>query len=194
MSDLHISIKEVVEQGALIDNVSKTYLLAKRVLDIALSLLAIALLSPVMLLIALWIKISSLGAVFHRSEMCGLRGIRFKTYEFGPIVKGHYIRRLPLLFNVLKGDMSIVGPQPTPLCELEKYDAWHYLRMSAKPGITGLWQIKGKCGGVGGIDEMVRVDLKYIRERSFLYDMRIMLTAMYLLFKEMKNTGKSKTV
>lgn len=191
MGNMHLLIKEVVEQGPLINNVSKTYLMVKRVLDIAVSLLAVILLSPVLLLIAIRIKIKSRWAVLHTEERYGLRGIRFETYEFGPVVKRHYIRRLPLLFNVLRGDMSIVGPQPTPLCELEKNDAWYYFRMSAKPGITGLWQVRGKCGGV---NEMVRVDLKYIRERSFLYDMRIILTAIHLLFKDMKCIRKTKTV
>lgn len=189
MGNIQLLIKEVVEQGPFINNVSKTYLLAKRVLDIVVSLMAVVLLSPVLIQIAIRIKISSRGPVLLTRERYGLRGMRFKTFEFVPMVKGHYIRRLPLLFNVLKGNLSIVGPQPTPLCELEKVDVWYYLRMSVKPGITGLWQVRGKCGEV---NEIVRLDLKYIRERSLLYDMRIILTAIHLLISKWRASGKQK--
>lgn len=98
---------------------------------------------------------------------------------------GRFIRRtsldeLPQLFNVLKGDMSIVGPRPPIVSEVDSYDKWHYLRMSVRPGMTGLWQVK--CRNRAGFDEMVRLDMKYIRERSFWLDLRIIIGTIPLVF------------
>ena len=89
----------------------------------------------------------------------------------GRIIRKTSIDELPQLFNILKGDMSIVGPRPPILREVVKYDAWHGLRLSVKPGLTGLWQVSGR--NRVGFDEMVRLDLKYIRERSLKRDFEI---------------------
>ncbi len=89
----------------------------------------------------------------------------------GRIIRKTSIDELPQLFNILKGDMSIVGPRPPILREVVKYDAWHDLRLSVKPGLTGLWQVSGR--NRVGFDEMVRLDLKYIRERSLKRDFEI---------------------
>lgn len=180
MKEMKLSIGELIEQRTLIYNVSKTYLLLKRFLDIAISLSAILLHSPVLLTSALWIKLRYKAAVLNIKEKYGLRGKSFKAYEFANVLKYTYIIKLPLLFNVLKGDMSLVGPMPAPKGDPVN-DEWYSLRLSAKPGITGLWQIKGKKGG---IHEMVRVDLKYIRERSLSNDFKIFLKAFYLFFKK----------
>jgi len=91
---------------------------------------------------------------------------------------GHFLRKtsldeLPQLINVLKGDMSLVGPRPPIPYECELYDIWHRRRlMSCKPGITGLWQVTGRSRTT--FDEMVRLDLKYIREWSLLLDLKIL--------------------
>lgn len=179
------AINNIIDQSSLINNVSKTYLFVKRFFDIAIALLMILLLSPVILITALWIKICSRRAVLHTEEKYGLRGSRFKAYEFAKMIKNPYIRKLPLLFNVLKGNMSLVGPQPALTEDITK-DAWYNLRMSAKPGITGLWQVSGKYGG---LKEMVRVDLKYIRERSLWNDFKIILKAIRLMFGEKRTLG-----
>lgn len=97
---------------------------------------------------------------------------------------GRFIRKtsldeLPQLFNVLRGDMSIVGPRPPLVKEVLQYENWHNLRMSAKPGITGLWQISGRSRL--GFHEMVRLDLKYIRERNFRYDIMIVIKTIPVL-------------
>lgn len=89
----------------------------------------------------------------------------------GRIIRKTSIDELPQLFNILKGDMSIVGPRPPIPREVVKYDAWHDLRLSVKPGLTGLWQVSGR--NRVGFDEMVRLDLKYIRERSLKRDFAI---------------------
>jgi len=92
---------------------------------------------------------------------------------------GRFIRRtsldeLPQLINVLKGDMSLVGPRPPIAYECELYDIWHRRRLlAAKPGITGLWQVTGRSRTT--FDDMVRLDLKYLREWSLWLDLKIIL-------------------
>jgi lipopolysaccharide/colanic/teichoic acid biosynthesis glycosyltransferase len=92
---------------------------------------------------------------------------------------GHFLRKssldeLPQLINVLKGDMSLVGPRPPIPYECELYDIWHRRRLlSCKPGITGLWQVMGRSRTT--FDEMVRLDLNYIQEWSLLLDLKIIL-------------------
>ncbi|MGI6776625.1 MAG: sugar transferase [Acetivibrionales bacterium] len=91
----------------------------------------------------------------------------------GKVIRKTSLDELPQLFNILKGDMSIVGPRPPIVGEVVKYDTWHKLRLSVRPGLTGLWQISGRNSL--GFEEMIRLDLKYIKERSFWYDLRIIL-------------------
>jgi lipopolysaccharide/colanic/teichoic acid biosynthesis glycosyltransferase len=92
---------------------------------------------------------------------------------------GHFLRKtsldeLPQFFNVLKGDMSLVGPRPCIPYELEKYDNWHRCRvMEVKPGITGLWQVMGRSSTT--FDDMVRLDMQYAKEWSFWMDLKILL-------------------
>jgi lipopolysaccharide/colanic/teichoic acid biosynthesis glycosyltransferase len=184
MEKMQSVIDRTIDQKSLINNVSKTYLCVKRIFDIVVSFLAILLLSFILLTTVIWIKIRSRGAVLHSEEKYGLGGSRVKTYEFSKIVTNTYISKLPLLFNVLKGNMSLVGPQPMSAGDITK-DDWCNLRMSAKPGITGLWQVNGKYGG---ISEMVRVDLKYIRERSLWNDFKIILKTICLMFGEKRSS------
>jgi lipopolysaccharide/colanic/teichoic acid biosynthesis glycosyltransferase len=92
---------------------------------------------------------------------------------------GHFLRRtsideLPQLWNVLRGDMSLVGPRPPLAYEVAHYKAWHLRRIAgAKPGVTGLWQVKGRSRTT--FDEMVRLDLRYVRRRSLWIDLQILL-------------------
>lgn len=92
---------------------------------------------------------------------------------------GAFLRRtsldeLPQLYNVVRGEMSLVGPRPALPYEVEVYQAWHRQRvLGAKPGITGLWQVSGRCRV--GFDEMVRLDVRYAMKRSFWLDMKILL-------------------
>jgi len=99
--------------------------------------------------------------------------------KVGKIIRKTSIDELPQLLNVLKGDMSIVGPRPPIGREVQKYDAWHNLRLSVKPGITGLWQVSGRNDI--GFEDMCRLDLKYIRERGFMYDLKIILRTVPVL-------------
>lgn len=105
-----------------------------------------------------------------------------RVTRFGRFIRKTSIDELPQLFNVLRGDMSLVGPRPPIVREVAKYDAWQNLRLSVKPGLTGLWQISGRSDL--GFEEMVRLDLKYIRERSFRYDLIIILKTIPVLLSD----------
>jgi lipopolysaccharide/colanic/teichoic acid biosynthesis glycosyltransferase len=87
---------------------------------------------------------------------------------------------LPQFFNVLRGEMSLVGPRPPIPYEIEEYDIWHRRRfLEIKPGITGLWQVKGRSSTT--FDEMVRLDLEYIREWSLWLDFKILLKTPWVV-------------
>ncbi|WP_144555418.1 sugar transferase [Bacillus sp. X1(2014)] len=113
-------------------------------------------------------------------------GAMFKMKDDPRITKiGKFIRKtsideLPQLFNVLKGDMSLVGPRPPLPREVAVYSEYDMLRLLVTPGCTGLWQVSGRNSV--GFEEMVELDLQYIRERSFLYDIKIILKTVLVLF------------
>jgi lipopolysaccharide/colanic/teichoic acid biosynthesis glycosyltransferase len=99
---------------------------------------------------------------------------------------GRFLRRtsldeLPQLINVLRGEMSIVGPRPPVVYELEHYQEWHKRRLGAKPGITGLWQVSGRSSVP--FDEMVQLDLYYIDHRSTSMDLGIMARTLPVMIK-----------
>jgi exopolysaccharide biosynthesis polyprenyl glycosylphosphotransferase len=196
----------------------KVSFMAKRMIDIAGSLAALILLSPVYLVIALIVKLTSKGPVFFKQERLGQFGTTFNCLKFRsmyanndpkihqafmqqmiagkaksadgkPVYKmkndpritgiGKFIRRtsldeLPQFINVLKGEMSLVGPRPPLAYEYREYDIWHRRRvLEIKPGITGLWQVKGRSRV--SFDEMVRLDLQYARGWSLWLDLQILL-------------------
>ncbi|MGD9562120.1 MAG: sugar transferase [Pyrinomonadaceae bacterium] len=196
----------------------------KRVSDVVISGVAIVLLTPVWLVIAIMIKLDSKGAVLFRQERVGMDGRIFLCYKFRTMsadaderlhrvayqnnidgkenanagdeiepvfgkVKddprltrfGRRLRRssfdeLPQLLNVLKGDMSIVGPRPPIPYEVEAYDLWHRKRLDMKPGITGLWQVSGRSRLT--FEEMVRIDLFYIENWSLWLDLKIIMLTL----------------
>jgi exopolysaccharide biosynthesis polyprenyl glycosylphosphotransferase len=220
MAKVVLSVEHIVEQRAMSQNVSLWYELAKRAFDLGATLIGVLLLSPVFIIVAGLIKLTSPGPVFFVQERNGCRGQIFKMYKFrsmvtnaeqllkelesknevsghmfkikddpritwiGKLIRKTSIDELPQLFNVLKGDMSLVGPRPPIPREVVKYDAWHKLRLSVKPGLTGLWQISGRNGI--GFEDMVRLDLKYIRERGFWYDLKIIFKTVPVLIGDSK--------
>jgi len=88
---------------------------------------------------------------------------------------------LPQLLNVLRGDMSVVGPRPPIPYEVEAYELWHRKRLDMKPGLTGLWQVSGR--NRLSFDEMVRLDLFYIENWSLLLDLKIILRTLPVMLR-----------
>ncbi len=103
-----------------------------------------------------------------------------RVTKIGKFIRKTSIDELPQLFNVLKGDMSLVGPRPPLPREVEDYSDYDKQRLLVTPGCTGLWQVSGRSNL--GFKEMVELDLKYIRTRSFLFDIKIILKTVLVLF------------
>lgn len=185
-------------------------LFLKRVLDISVSAVLLAILSPLFLIIAIAIKLTDRKSeVFYRWRVVGRNGVRFTGYKFttmysdaderrkelldknemtGPVFKikddpritplGRFLRKyslneLPQLWSVLKGDMSLVGPRPAFPHELEGYGFWHKRKLSIRPGITCLWQVRGR-NKISNFDDWVKMDLEYIDNWSLWLDFKIL--------------------
>lgn len=180
----------------------------KRAMDFTIALAAIVVLSPLMLVTATAVKLSSRGPILYRQVRCGLHGRRFILYKFrtmidgaedllwdilhlnemdGPVFKmradprvtplGRFLRKysideLPQLWNVLKGEMSIVGPRAPLPYEVEHYTPAQRRRLSVKPGITCLWQVSGRNDMT--FEKWVELDLQYIDRWSLWLDLRIL--------------------
>ena len=190
--------------------------MAKRILDVVGSAVALVLLSPVLVLIAAAIRIDTHGPIFFRQTRIGLHGRPFAMYKFrtmvpdaearladlaerneisGPAFKiavdprvtrvGRILRRtsldeLPQFWNVLLGQMSLVGPRPPISTEVAGYDMWHRRRLSMKPGITGLWQVSARLDEE--FDRWVELDLTYIDRWSLWLDLKIMVRTVPAMF------------
>jgi exopolysaccharide biosynthesis polyprenyl glycosylphosphotransferase len=183
-------------------------LLLKRITDVLLAAAALVLLSPVMLLIALLIRMTSRGPVIFRQQRCGLNGRRFTFYKFRSMCDnaeelkasllhlnrkstafkipddprltriGRFLRKFsidewPQLWNVLKGDMSLVGPRPAVPEEVEAYQAWQRRRLRMRPGLTCLWALAGRDNL--DFDTWMKMDMQYIDTWSLELDWKIML-------------------
>lgn len=204
----------------------------KRLSDIFISTAAIMITAPLMLLIAILVKLGSRGPILFRQERVGMDGRVFLCYKFRTMFadcddaihreaykrnieagceadlddldsdkcaifgkvkndpritpNGRWLRRcsmdeLPQLFNVLKGDMSIVGPRPPIPYEVAEYEHSHRKRLDMKPGITGLWQVSGR--NKLRFEEMVRLDVFYIENWSIWLDLKIIFLTLPAVFK-----------
>ena len=174
------------------------YEMAKRTVDIIGSLILIAIGSPILLFVALLIKLDSSGPVFFKQERVGKNGIRFRMYKFrtmrpdasaydyspkestdnritrvGRMLRKTSLDELPQLFNVLHGSMSLVGPRPEMPFIVDRYTPLQAQRLRIKPGITGLWQLSGDRAFL--IHENIEYDFYYIRHRNFFMDLAILL-------------------
>ena len=124
-----------------------------------------------------------LGNLLHQNE---ISGAMFKIRDDPRITKiGRFIRKtsideLPQLWNVILGDMSLVGPRPALPREVEQYSSYDKLRLKVIPGCTGLWQISGRNGL--NFNEMVELDLHYIRQRGILVDLKIIIHTVRVMF------------
>ena len=122
----------------------------------------------------------------HLQEQNEQTGPAFKMTDDPRITKvGKFIRKtsldeLPQLFNVLKGDMSLVGPRPPIPREVEQYNSYQKQRLLVKPGLTCIWQVSGRNNI--GFDEWVEMDLEYIKNRNLLLDIKLILKTVKVLF------------
>jgi exopolysaccharide biosynthesis polyprenyl glycosylphosphotransferase len=184
-------------------------LLVKRVLDFVMALSFLIVLSPLLLVLAVLIRLTSRGGVLYRQTRCGLGGRTFTLYKFrsmhagadlhreelealnemdGPAFKirndprctpvGRFMRRfsldeLPQLVNILRGDMSFVGPRPPLPEEVEKYERWQRRRLRMPPGLTCLWALEGRSRL--SFRRWMELDLEYIDHWSMLLDWKILL-------------------
>ena len=188
----------------------------KRVFDTVFSILALGLLSPLLLAIAITIKFDSHGPVFYTSERIGKRGVVFRCIKFRTMVRdadtrraeimhmnerddvlfkvsndpritrlGRFLRKysldeLPQFINVLRGEMSIVGPRPPLAGEVRKYDLDHLRRLDVTPGITGLWQVQGRQDP--SFASYVSLNVTYIDNWSIWLDFKIIMRTIAVVF------------
>ncbi len=178
----------------------------KRGLDIFIALAAMIMLFPILVAIGLTIRLSSKGPAIFKQERAGKNGKPFVFYKFrtmtldvdpfGPSPKsgkdrrltkvGKFLREssldeLPQLFNILKGDMSIVGPRPLYLSQIPEWSERQKKRLLVKPGLTGLAQIQGRAELTR--EEKLELDVKYVETAGLLTDIRIMLTTITHVFR-----------
>jgi len=185
------------------------YATLKRAFDIVFSAIFLLVASPILLVLAIGVRLTSRGPVMFKQIRVGRGGRYFHCYKFrsmcvdaeskkeqlmhlneatGPVFKikqdpritpyGHFMRKfsldeLPQFVNVLKGDMSVVGPRPPITTEVEVYSAHERRRLAIRPGLTCLWQVNGRCNL--SFEQWVELDLKYIDTMSFWNDFKIIL-------------------
>jgi lipopolysaccharide/colanic/teichoic acid biosynthesis glycosyltransferase len=113
-----------------------------------------------------------------------------RIIPFGKILRKTCLDELPQLINVLRGQMSLVGPRPAIDYEVQVYSAWHYRRLDTVPGVTGLWQVNGKNRLT--FNQMVRLDIKYLRERSFCLDVSILLKTPSAVLSQVRDSLQEK--
>jgi lipopolysaccharide/colanic/teichoic acid biosynthesis glycosyltransferase len=183
------------------------YEIGKRALDIALASAVTVVVSPVLAGIAVAIKLESRGPVFFRQERVGRFGRGFEILKFRSLVEepprepgdylisaadpritrvGAFLRRwsldeLPQLWNVLRGDMSIVGPRPTLRYQVEQYDDFQRRRLEVLPGVTGWAQVAGR--NALSWPEKIKLDVWYVDHRSLRLDLRILLATVPTLIR-----------
>jgi len=203
----------------------------KRAIDVTFALIAIPTLLPLLVMIAILIKVTSKGPILFKQERVGFLGRRFTLFKFrtmvvgadtstheqhvatlmetnGPMTKldahgdarlipvGRLLRaagldELPQLVNVLRGEMSIVGPRPCLPSEYGAYLPAHRERLQTLPGLTGLWQVSGKNRTT--FNEMMDCDIRYVRTQSWWLDLKIMLKTIPAVMVEVKDVTRAPT-
>jgi lipopolysaccharide/colanic/teichoic acid biosynthesis glycosyltransferase len=130
------------------------------------------------------------GDKSHCRPMAKLDDENPQIIPFGKLLRKTYLDELPQLLNVLRGEMSLVGPRPPIPYEVAEYIKWHNGRFDALPGMTGLWQVSGK--NKLAFQEMVRLDISYSRNLSFLGDLKILLLTPSAILSELVETLRNK--
>ena len=190
----------------------------KRIIDVFVSVLGLAILSPVLLVTAIAIKVDSRGDVLFLQDRIGLNGRTFKMIKFrsmcvgaekggvystindlrvtrvGKFIRATSIDELPQFINILKGDMSLIGPRPTLTYHpwpLEKYSQEQKKRFLVRPGVTGWAQVNGRKEIHW--DRRLMLDVEYVNNLSFTFDMKIffMTIAKVLAMKDNVNVGET---
>lgn len=197
----------------------KTYLILKRIFDFISSLIGLIIFSPILIIIAIAIKLDSKGPIVFGHTRMGKDGKEIKVYKFRSMVEnaqevfnnftpeqkaefnknfklendpritrvGNFLRKtsldeLPQLWNIIKGDMSVVGPRPIVKKEVLKYGDAFKKVFSVKPGLTGYWQANGRSDTT--YDERVKMDLHYIDNRSTIMDIKIIFQTLRSVIKK----------
>lgn len=189
--------------------------LLKRGLDIVLASAALVLLSPVMLAVALAVRMDSDGPIFYGASRIGRKGRTFRCFKFrtmvqnaeklkaelehmnerdgilfkitndpritrvGSILRKYSLDELPQFYNVLRGDMSVVGPRPPMASEVEQYDLAHLRRLDVLPGITGLWQVEARQDP--SFDSYISLDTAYVENWSLWLDLKILARTVHVV-------------
>ncbi len=185
----------------------KVQIKIKRIFDIIISIVTLIILFPFLVIVAILIKITSPGPIFFIQERIGKDGKPFNLIKFRTMVKdaekltkgmhidgrnpyitkvGRFLRKwsideIPELINVLKGEMSIVGPRPTLRYQVEKYDNFQRQRLLVKPGLTGWAQINGR--NAIPWSKRIELDVWYVNHWSLWLDLIIMLKTIRVLFR-----------
>jgi len=185
----------------------RSYEAAKRALDVAVAVIGIVVTSPFLLATALAIKLESRGPVIFRQERVGRNGRSFQILKFRTMVEGAhllgpgylvskgdsritrigaFLRRwsldeLPQLYNILRGQMSVVGPRPTLRYQVDQYTDFQRRRLEVLPGVTGWAQTRGRNGLTW--PERIELDVWYVEHRSLALDVRILLKTLSVISK-----------
>ena len=216
---MYESVKKIQngEGYAKADQGNRIYLFFKRTIDILGAGFGLIILSPILLIIAIAIKIEDhKGSILFSQKRVGQYGREFNMYKFrsmvsnaeelkaklmeknemsGPMFKmkhdpritkvGKFIRKtsideLPQLINILKGEMSLVGPRPSLPKEVDKFEPWMLERLEVKPGLTCYWQVMGR----NDIDfeDWMMLDIKYVHDRNFWLDIKLIFKTFFVLF------------
>jgi undecaprenyl phosphate N,N'-diacetylbacillosamine 1-phosphate transferase len=183
----------------------KLFEIFKRGTDFVISLLALIILSPVLAVIAVMIKLGSEGPVIFSQQRAGKGGRPFVFYKFrtmkadvepfgpspksgaderltkiGRILREYSLDELPQFYNVLRGDMSLIGPRPLYLSQIPEWNERQKKRLLVRPGLTGLAQIRGRA--VLTQEEKLELDVKYVETRGFLADIKIVTATVFHVF------------
>ena len=219
----------MIVESALIRTISidPDYLRAKRVLDIAFTLLILLPLSIVITIVAVLILLDSKGPIFYRHKRVGRNGVEFDMFKIRSMYEnnddsihrnatekyikgealnaasaadlhyklsddlritriGRFIRKtsideLPQFFNVLRGEMTLVGPRPPLPYEVELYTPHDWLRLSGKPGLTGIWQVYGRSRVP--FQKMVELDIEYLQHQSLWEDLKLIALTIPIMIQ-----------
>lgn len=214
---LTMPMTESVKRIDVVVKPRRTYEFFKRAMDIVCSMFALIVLSPIMLLVSIFIKAEDGGSVFFAQTRVGKGGKFFRMYKFrsmcpdaekklktlkkqneadglafkmehdpritkcGSIIRKLSIDELPQLINIIKGEMSIVGPRPALGHEAYYYDDYQMQRLAVKPGLTCYWQCSGRSDV--SFDEWMDMDMQYIKDRGFWKDIEIIFRTIPVILK-----------